>query len=76
MRPLPLNEHLNLMWQLKKTYKLKKIANMVTEKDLVYYQKKKNSIISVMVFDRPADHFISRGLHTSEIKVGTNKGVV
>lgn len=59
MRPLPLNEHLNHMWQLKKTYKLKKKkANMVTEKDLVYYKKKKKkSIISIMVFDRPGDHF-------------------
>lgn len=45
MRPLPLNEHFNLMWQLKKTYKpKKKKANSGTEKDLVYYQKKKKKI--------------------------------
>lgn len=59
MRPLPLNEHFNLMWQLKKTYKpKKKKANSGTEKDLVYYKKKKKkSIVSIMVFDRPGDHF-------------------
>lgn len=44
MRPLPLNEHFNLMWQLKKTYKPKKKANSGTEKDLVYYKKKKNPL--------------------------------
>ena len=41
MRPLPLNEHFNLMWQLKKMYKpkkKKKKANSGTEKDLVYYK--------------------------------------
>ena len=43
MRPLPLNEHFNLMWQLKKMYKQKKKkkANSGTEKDLVYYKRNK-----------------------------------
>lgn len=47
-----------------------KRANPVTEKDIVYYQKKKKSIISTMAFDRLGDP------HTSEIKSGTKGKIV
>lgn len=58
MRPLPLNEHFNLMWQLKKMYKPKQKANSATKKDLVYYQKKKKKFhCQYNGLDRPGDHF-------------------
>lgn len=58
MRPLPLNEHFNLMWQLKKTYKPKKKKQIQEPKKILSItKKKKKSIVSIMVFDRPGDHF-------------------
>lgn len=59
MRPLPLNEHFNLMWQLKKTYKPKKKKSKFRnrKRSCLLQKKKKKSIVSIMVFDRPGDHF-------------------
>ena len=45
MRPLPLNEHFNLMWQLKKTYKPKKKKKQIQEpKNILSIKKKKKKI--------------------------------
>lgn len=45
MRPLPLNEHFNLMWQLKKTYKPKKKKQIQEPKKILSITKKKKKKI-------------------------------